>query len=90
MADQTTPSFPTPNAAQAAAPVVPPTKKEKKVKPTNLVISAKKPKLSKAKRRALQEARRASKETVGERGRIQMVTREEEMMHLPHEVVTNQ
>mmetsp|Transcript_38885 Transcript_38885/g.68351 ORF Transcript_38885/g.68351 Transcript_38885/m.68351 type:complete len:506 (+) Transcript_38885:95-1612(+) len=68
MSDQTAPSSSTPNEAQAAAPAAPSTKKEKKVKPSNFVIPAKKPKLSKAERRALQEAQRASKEAGGERG----------------------
>mmetsp|Transcript_13711 Transcript_13711/g.29789 ORF Transcript_13711/g.29789 Transcript_13711/m.29789 type:complete len:525 (+) Transcript_13711:116-1690(+) len=65
MSDQTTPSSSTPNEAQTAAPSI---KKEKKAKPTNLVVPPKKPKLSKAERRALQEAQRAAKAEGGQGG----------------------
>ncbi|KAL7537466.1 hypothetical protein ACHAXR_007978, partial [Thalassiosira sp. AJA248-18] len=57
MTDQIAPSSSTPKDAAPA----PATKKEKKAKPTNVVIPPKKPKLSKAERRALQEAQRAAK-----------------------------
>eukprot|EP00581_Thalassiosira_minuscula_P011596 CAMPEP_0183714700 /NCGR_PEP_ID=MMETSP0737-20130205/9155_1 /TAXON_ID=385413 /ORGANISM="Thalassiosira miniscula, Strain CCMP1093" /LENGTH=531 /DNA_ID=CAMNT_0025943685 /DNA_START=61 /DNA_END=1656 /DNA_ORIENTATION=+ len=67
MADQTSPPASTTNESQAAAPAAPPgSKKEKKAKPANLVIPPKKPKLSKAERRALQEAQRAAKAAGGD------------------------
>lgn len=67
MSDPNVPSLPTVNETQAPAPA-PAKKKEKKGKPANLVIPPKKPKLSKAERRALQESQRASKEGGGKSG----------------------
>ena len=72
MADKesTRPSDSDAQASVSASPAVssePSTaaKKDKKSKPTNIVIPPKKPKLSKAERRALQEAQRAAKAAGG-------------------------
>lgn len=65
MSDQTRPPSSTPNADSATSV----TRKENKPKPSNFVIPPKKPKLSKAERRALQEAQRAAKAAAGGGGK---------------------